>query len=416
MNDTFRFEQDFRIRVNGSIHIVPRSEFLVRSRHISSLIVTGDPGCGKTTFMLDLCDSKDNYELVLVNQLASFDDLLQKINNISDDTFLLIDGIEDIECSPKQIAILVLKLIENGAKFALSSRGYLWQKVMFLIDHTDFTLCEINSLSDDQVLNYLSHTNIDIGQTLNLQFFKNPFYLSLLADNGDILEFSNVCQFMDSVIENQVRSVCLKFDVDTLQLLNFLEDLAMRMRANGVKSIHYDLVLSFLKFFSLSEDYLGNISFLQKSGYLYKFSHELFLDFLVAKVIYKGLFLNMDLKTYAGFQTSYQEDKFISIFVGESKSLVNRLVQSLANIKDPVLKVNILGMLAKINGYDTQHIWHELMINDDVYSLYKKAVFERINTTEDDSPSINDIEGEIHSGDDPIAALVCQKEIDYACN
>lgn len=188
----------------------------------------------------------------------------------------------------------------------------------------------------------------------------------------------------------------------------------MKMRSNGVKSIHYDVVLSLLQRSNLSEDHLGNISFIQKSSHLYKFSHELFLDFVVAKFIYKSLFLDMDLDSYAEFQTSYQEDKFISTFVGASPSLMHRLIQSLEGIKDSILKVNLLGMLAKIDGYDTEHIWHELMVNEAVYDLYRKAVFERINTTSLGMPSKHDIEREMRSGDDPIAVLICRRENHHA--
>lgn len=93
MIDTFRFEQDLHVRVNSTARIVTRSDFLNSSTHIQSLIITGDPGSGKTIFILDLCDSINNYELILVNQLSSITELWEKIQEIPDSHFLLIDGI-----------------------------------------------------------------------------------------------------------------------------------------------------------------------------------------------------------------------------------------------------------------------------------------------------------------------------------
>jgi hypothetical protein len=246
-------------------------------------------------------------------------------------------------------------------------------------------------------------TRLSANKNSNLAINNN-----LIADIDDIDDIDDKVKLIDTALTRDINEASYKTSRKRSDLYALLSNIAFHMRKNGLKSIEEEKVIKETSRFGINDLMLTHVDVITFRDGRYTFKHEIYLDFIISRNIFYQMSDDSELTRFSLFQTSFMEDYFISRMLQNNKQLIAFIQDRLDDDLDNILKVNMLGLLAKIEGFDPSMVWEKVSSNDDLYELYRQAVVNRVTGKE--RAVVGDkerLEREIEVGIDPIAKKIC---------
>ena len=401
----------------------------------NKIIIHGQAGIGKTTILKEIAKIGGRRGMNIYNVKSFMYDSFQAIidefssKHSYNNLILLIDSLEDYFYSPKfrnnqrsATYQFLIDCISSNFSIIITARTNLIENIFDERFYDEFIIVKILPWSEAQALAFLSFHQLNLPPYPINKFICIPFYAQLyvsISVEGRSLE-NAIDEFtlIESFVNHEIDKIVKKLNVSKIKYYDFILNVAWRMRKTYRYFISEYELLKIFENIVQQENEVPLFAILKKSSIGYSFIHELFAEYLTASKIISELTINQNINIFGEFQTSYQEDMFISNRIRDDKSLLTSLTEQYQTQSDEILLINIVGMLSKVPNYDHIDKLIEFISNNkSLLKRYIKAVINRITKGSSrinyewngtvDKDLLLKLTKEIQHGTDPIATYIC---------
>ncbi|GJQ86656.1 hypothetical protein Trydic_g14991, partial [Trypoxylus dichotomus] len=296
--------------------LLPEKDVLKESKG-KVIVITGEPGMGKSTLLHSLFQSCDSMYYILFNDLArhqvdlrngklkTFQDLLRVSHDVYrnlpyrrfldglhdyvDRLVLILDSFDEVVATCKDQVVELVRSLEEISlqKIIIASRMTAADLLIGNVKAKTFKIEKFDQESDKQCI--ADYWNFDISNFRHIpsEFLTNPLYLTMLkyiSENETNLEVVNAWNLYETVVKLKMRDYCRRMepnipdDDDKSFILTKHEEMALKVLFDTNK-----VTENFKETQSNRSNFIRLGLIVRYDNEIPVFVHQTFVEFLVTK-------------------------------------------------------------------------------------------------------------------------------------